>query len=221
MTANDLLLLRNISVRPGHEEQFGESWGQDAASHVADGAELLDAYLETGTGLVYNLNENRASDTGARRIHTSLWRVADPAAAAITLSTLSERLAPHASGVEVTAVVAEHLPTADDETLSKMTIMRRYSIQGDWNEFLEVWREVAAVREKYRFALLFAVADRLSNVFTWAFTTEQNDFSSFMSEGQKDYYGDPQRVRLESINAYMKEIALTPAKRLSTAELGG
>ena len=49
------------------------------------------------------------------------------------------------------------------------TLLRRYEIKGDdWDSFLDVWRQIVAVRKRHGFEVLFAFEDREENVFTWA-----------------------------------------------------
>ena len=107
-------------------------------------------------------------------------------------------------------------PTND--SLNKMIIMRRYLIKNDWDEFLDVWKEIAPFREEYGFEVLFAVEDKEEKVFTWGFTYDGDSFATFMKEGQKEYYSDPKRVELETVNNYLDEVILTPARQL---DIGG
>lgn len=78
--------------------------------------------------------------------------------------------------------------------------MRRYAIVGDWDEFLEIWRQVAQVRERYDFRCLFAVEDRAKDMFTWAFdfAGEWSDFPA----AQRAYYHDPARVALRRLRLH-------------------
>lgn len=66
--------------------------------------------------------------------------------------------------------------------------LKRYWITRDrWDEYLAVWRRIAAIRQRAGFAIPFALADRENNVFTWA--VSHPDFA----EGAARYYADEER----------------------------
>ena len=49
------------------------------------------------------------------------------------------------------------------------TELKRYFIKPDgWDEFLQILRRIAVVRERHGFQVLFTFADRELNLFTWA-----------------------------------------------------
>jgi hypothetical protein len=195
--------LQNVLLTPGREE----------AALVAlripadlDGVELIDAYLETGAGFTYRLGSGEVSDRGDRRILTSLWLAPEG------FTGVTDGADSYAQEVTVRRVEPEVFVPASD--FAGMVVLRRYRIQGDWDDFLAIWKEVAKMRERHDFHLTFAVSDREAREFTWAFTTELDDFAFFMSEGQKTYYADPRRVELETINAFLEQITLMPARRI-------
>jgi hypothetical protein len=111
-------------------------------------------------------------------------------------------------------VTQKIMKPASEDSLEKMVIMRRYNVKNDRNEFLDIWKEIVPVREKYGFPCLFVVGDIEEKAFTWAFTYDDDDFNTFMSEGQAGYHSDSQRVELETVNNYLKAIRLTPARQL-------
>jgi hypothetical protein len=201
--------LQNILLKPGGEEAAVAAL---RALPLPPEVELLDAYIETGPGFTYRLATGEIGDTNDRRILTSLWAAPDGfiGTAAASDSWVEK--------VTLRRIEPDVVPTPATAGITKMVVLRRYKIQGDWDEFLEIWSQVAEMRERHDFHLTFAVSDREAREFTWAFTTELDDFAYFISEGQRDYYADPRRVELETINAYIEHITLTPARRLSAKD---
>jgi hypothetical protein len=211
MGDNREVVLRNLVVKPGHEEAFLTAWQGRGAFDQSNGVEVIDAYFETGPGVIYDLAAGEIRDPGGSRIFT--WLSAggedlEPSWIGELREHVIDDSGPH-------HVQPEALTAPADITFSKMTVMRRYQIQGDWDEFLVIWRRIAALRERHEFHILFAVGDRQLQTFTWGFTAEGSDFQHFLSEGQMEYYKDPERIELETINAYLKEIALTPSRRIA------
>lgn len=81
------------------------------------------------------------------------------------------------------------------------TELKRYRITPDgWEEFLEVWRRIVAVRRRHGFGILFALADREQNMFTWAIDHD-GDFDA----AARSYYEDPERVELEIVENYVTD----------------
>ena len=79
------------------------------------------------------------------------------------------------------------------------TELKRYQITPDgWEEFLEVWRRIVAVRRRHGFGILCAFADREQNMFTWAIDHD-GDFDA----AAKAYYEDPERIELEIVERYV------------------
>jgi hypothetical protein len=82
-----------------------------------------------------------------------------------------------------------------------VTQLKRYKIKpGLWDDFLSTWRDILVLRRKHGFGVLFALADRETNWFTWAID-HHGDFDA-AAEG---YYQDPDRVALDRIADYVSE----------------
>ncbi|SDB93061.1 hypothetical protein GA0111570_109101 [Raineyella antarctica] len=90
--------------------------------------------------------------------------------------------------------------------------MRRYSIVGEWSEFLAVWRRIVPVRERRGFCCLFAVADEAEDMFTWAFDFD-GDWAD-VGPAQRGYHQDPERVGLRRVFDFMADYAIHPATQL-------
>lgn len=85
------------------------------------------------------------------------------------------------------------------------TLLRRYWIKGDeWDAFLGVWRRIVAVRKRHGFEVLFALADRGENVFTWAIRHPGD-----IDRAAAVYYKDPERVELEIVERYVTDYRVT------------
>ncbi len=68
--------------------------------------------------------------------------------------------------------------------------LKRYWIAPDrWDDYLAMWRHIAAVRKRCGFNIPFAFIDREANVFTWAISHADFD------RGAELYYADPERKR--------------------------
>lgn len=90
--------------------------------------------------------------------------------------------------------------TAEGEATGT-TLLRRYWIKPDgWEQFLEIWRRIVVVRKRHGFEVLFALADREENVFTWAIHHAGN-----IDEVAERYYKDPERVELEIVGDYVTD----------------
>ena len=91
------------------------------------------------------------------------------------------------------------------------TLLRVYNIAPDgWDEFLELWRRVAAVRRRFGYEVLFALADREENIFTWAVS-----HSGDLDEVAERYYADPERKELEVIGNYVTGHKVTKVSRVN------
>ncbi|MDY7100737.1 MAG: hypothetical protein S0880_06075 [Actinomycetota bacterium] len=56
--------------------------------------------------------------------------------------------------------------------------LRRYELaEGSIDAFVERWRDIVAVRERFGFRVLFAFADREANEFVWA-VAHDGDFAA-------------------------------------------
>ncbi|WP_242128692.1 hypothetical protein [Sphingobium sp. Sx8-8] len=81
------------------------------------------------------------------------------------------------------------------------TELKRYQIKPDgWDGFLGIWRRIVAVRRRHGFGILFALADREQNMFTWAISHD-GDFDA----AAKGYYDDPERIELEIVGNYVSD----------------
>lgn len=90
------------------------------------------------------------------------------------------------------------------------TELKRYFIRPDgWEEFLEILRRIAVVRERHGFKVLFALVDRELNLFTWAIR-HTGDFD----KAAVAYYQDPERVELETVGDYITEYEIRRVEEL-------
>ena len=218
---SDTLCLNSVEFGAAAGPDLLTGWGAQVSFDRDRGLEHLGAYLETGSGMRFRPGTGERSRTGDRRVLTWLAReVLDSShprsleSAGSDLPVSSSEMQIYGEKVGVRRVVPETLNEISDVSPETMIVMRRYTIQGDWDEFLSLWREVAELREEHGFHVLFAVGDRDLRRFTWAFTTRETDFQEFLSQGQRQYYDDPRRIELETINAYLQEITLTPSRLL-------
>ena len=132
---------------------------------------------------------------------------------------LADEKEPHVFRNVTTRVVHPELLTrvtvesmAGERTAERIAIMRRYDLTGSFDDFLAIWRQIVPVREKYGYRCLFAVSDREQMRFTWAFDFD-GDFADF-PDSQRDYYRDPDRVRLREVFHYMADYSIHPAGQL-------
>ena len=97
-----------------------------------------------------------------------------------------------------------------DATPPKLdTLLRVYNIRPDgWEQFLELWRRIVAIRRRFGFNVLFALEDREENVFTWAV---QHDGD--IDEVAERYYADPERKELEIIGEWVTGHKVTRVAR--------
>lgn len=83
----------------------------------------------------------------------------------------------------------------------RTTQLKRYHIKPEcWDAFMAVWHDIVAMRRKHGFGILFALADRDNNWFTWAID-HAGDFDAAASA----YYQDPERIRLDHVQDYVSE----------------
>ena len=88
-----------------------------------------------------------------------------------------------------------------EATSTGTTLLRRYTIAPDgWTEFLDIWRRIVVLRKRYGFQILFALADREKNIFTWAI-----HHTGDIDEGAERYYKDPERIALEIVGNYVTD----------------
>ncbi len=193
-------LLQRRTIRPRHLDQWRQTWPEEVRLRREHGFSPQRAFLETHAEpkltWLFTHDDPAAGDAAL---------AADPAWAELVAAR-----APHVFRNEVTRIVRPEF--VREGRTDRTVVLRRYSIVGDWAGFLEVWRRIVPVREKYGFACLFAVADEPHDLFTWAFDFdgEWDDFPA----AQRGYYADPDRVRLRGVFDYMADYTITPAKEI-------
>ena len=203
-TPPGVTLLHRVSVKPHHVEQWRGLWDEERALRAEHGFVSRRAFLE-------NLAEPKL---------TWIYSHPDPEAGERMLEAdprwadLTARIRPHRFGnLLVRPVRVELLTRADAASVAgRIAILRRYSIVGGWPAFLDIWRRIVPVRERYGFRCLVAVSDEPSAMFTWAF-----DFAGTWEEfpaAQRDYYHDPARVELRGVFDHMADYAIAPADQL-------
>ncbi|NLE97642.1 MAG: hypothetical protein GX596_06600 [Propionibacterium sp.] len=197
--------LHRFTVRPRHLDAFLELWPEAVELRRRHGFQTHQAYVETQ----------------AEPKVTWLYHHDDPADGEWSLRNdpdlldLEERLRPHVFRNLVVRPVDVELLADVPEELGRTVCLRRYSIVGEWDQFLDIWRRIVPVREAHGFRCLFAVADRGKDLFTWAF-----DFDGTWDEFpelQRLYYRDPARVELGGVFDFMADYALAPAQSLVIA----
>lgn len=199
----DPLFLHRFAIKPGrHLDAWLALWPLEVTLLRRHGFRVHQAYLETDAEPKLSL----------------LYSHPDPTQGVATLAVDPERqrldalATPHVFG---NVVVREVRPEIlhDERRTSGVVIMRRYWITGGWPGFLDIWREIVPVRERYGFDCLFAVVDEAHDTFTWAFTFD-GQWSEF-PEAQRGYYADDARARLRGVFDYMADYAIHPARQLS------
>lgn len=197
--------LHRFSVKPNHLDQYLEIWPELVALRRRHGYDVIRAFVETDAEPKFTwLYSHPQPALGEAKL------AADP-----TTEALAQQAAPHVfRNVKIRHVHAEALTrkAAPDQ----IAVMRRYSIVGDWDEFLDLWRQVVPLREQFGFPCLFAVADFEEHMFTWAFGYDGawEDFRA----AQRDYYHDPARMKLRGIFDYMADYSIHPARQLELPE---
>lgn len=215
-------IMHRFSLVSGHEDAYLEIWKKEAKLRQRYGFNVLNAFVETGKGMRYRLKTGELLDPGNEKVFTWLYSYdgdIDDAEKRLNsdpeMATLVAEKKKHILNDESIRRVTNYImKPATEDSIKKMVIMRRYNIINDWDEFLDIWWRIVPVREKHGFPCIFAVGDVEEKVFTWAFTYDGDDFETFMRSGQAEYYNDPQRVELETVNNYLEEIRLTPARQL-------
>lgn len=195
-------LLQRVSIRPRHLDAWLALWPREVALRRRHGFESHQAYLqEHAEPKLTWLYSHVDPDAGQ-----AAW-ASDPEVVAHR-----EAAAPHVFGNLLVRTVRVELLRDRPGLPGRTVCLRRYSIVGDWSEFLAVWRRIVVVRERYGFRCLFAVADEPKDQFTWAFDFEGgwDDFAAV----QRPYYADPERVALRRVFDYMADYSLDPARRL-------
>lgn len=112
-------------------------------------------------------------------------------------------------------------PDRDTKEPPTTIMLRRYTIRaGHWDPYLQVWREIAAVRRDHGFRILFALADTETNEFTWAL--EHDGDRDAIDIAAEAYYADPRRVALEHVGEHVTAWVVTyptpqPLERMGRA----
>ena len=195
-------LLHRVSIRPGHLDAWLATWPEQVRLREQHGFTHLQAYLqqqaEPKLTWLYRHDDAPAGEAAL---------AADPDHVA-----LRERAAPHVFGNLVVRPIRVELLADPPDHPGRTVCLRRYSIVGDWQQFLALWRRIVVVRERHGFRCLFAVADEPKDLFTWAFdfTGTWDDFAAV----QRPYYHDHERVALRAVFDYMADYSLDPACRL-------
>lgn len=196
-----LTWLHRFSVRRRAAQAFADTWAAEVTLRRRHGFVVHYGLLEATDEPKFTALYSHADDAAGATLAT------DPDWAALTAAR-----APLAfRNVLIRPVRVEALPpvgTAPD----RLAILRRYSIVGDWGEFLGIWRRIVPVRQRHGFRLLFAVADEPTSMFTWAFdfAGEWADFAA----AQRPYYADPDRVALRGVIDYFADYSVAPARLL-------
>ena len=192
-----MMFLHRVSIRPRHLDDWLATWPQQLHDLQRHGFTHHQAYLQEHA-------EPKLT-----------WLYSHPDASPAIPAPVAEAT-PHVFGNLVIRPVRVEL-LADVAPLPDRTVcLRRYSIVGDWQEFLAIWRRIVVVRERYGFRCLFAVADQPKDLFTWAFDFE-GDWDDFAAL-QRPYYRDPERVELRRVFDHMADYTLDPARHLAIAE---
>lgn len=198
------MLLHRFSVKPRHLDDYLEIWPREVRVRWRHGYTVHRAFVETDAEPKFTwLYSHPDPYAGQSALH------ADPEAAEVDKLKANHVF----RNVKIRPVRAEVLTDPDPARMAeRIAIMRRYSITGSWSEFLNIWRRIVPVREKYGFHCLFAVADEPEDMFTWAFDFA-GPFDDFAA-AQRPYYRDPQRVALREVFDYMADYTIHPARQL-------
>lgn len=191
--------LHRFSVRPQHLEAYLDLWPGELALRAGHGFSVRRAFMqvhaEPKLTYLYEHDDPGANETYEGSDDVRALR--GEAAPDVFRNTL------------VRPVRVEHMTPPAAAPEPRIAILRRYSIVGDWQDFLATWRRIVPIRERYGFRCLFAVADEPKDMFTWAF-----DFAGTWAElpaAQQPYYADPERAALRKVFDHMADYAVDPA----------
>ncbi|MFT4295865.1 MAG: hypothetical protein QM582_10685 [Micropruina sp.] len=144
------MFLHRVSIRPRHLDAWLSLWPSEVALRRRHGYTPHQAYLqehaEPKLSWLYSHPDPDAGQAG--------WE-SDPDVAAHRAAA-----APHVFGNLLVRPVRVELLAERPELPGRTVCLRRYSIVGDWQEFLAIWRRIVDVRERHGFRCLFAVADQ-------------------------------------------------------------
>lgn len=198
------MLLHRFAIKPHHLDAYLGLWPEEVALRRRHGFAVHRAFVETDAEPKFTWLYSCDSPAAEKRATEHL--VHDP-----QFVDLQGRMAPHVFRNATIRPVEVEMMTPEGD-MSQLAVMRRYSITGSWDEFLGIWRRIVPVRATYGYPCLFAVTDRPTNTFTWAFGFD-GEWADFPAS-QRDYYHDPDRVLLRSVFDYMADYALHPARQL-------
>lgn len=194
-------LLHRFTVKPGHLDTWLTIWPDEVTLRRRHGFVVHQGFVETDAEpkvtWLYSHPDPEEAEAAVRT---------DPA-----FAELAQRKAGHVFG-NTTLRPVEVEMMAEPVDLSRIAIVRRYSITGSWDEFLAIWRRIVPLRERHGFPCLFAVADRPKDMFTWAFGFDGN-WEEFPA-AQRPYYHDPERIALRGVFDYLVDYAVHPARQL-------
>lgn len=203
MSRAETWFLHRFSIKPHHLDDYLPLWRQEVELRTRHGFTTRRGFIETiaepKLTWLYSHPDPQAGEQSL---------LADP-----RTGELAELKHPHVfRNVKIRPVDVELRPDPGQRASERLVIMRRYSIVGDWDEFLAIWRRIVVVRQRYGFDCLFAVADRPENMFTWAFHFD-GEWADFPA-AQRPYYRDPERVTLRGVFDYMADYTISPAQQL-------
>lgn len=189
--------LERYCAKPGHLDRFEPLLQAQLARAGELGVRTRRVFLETH------------AEPKFTRIFEADPTALAAAAADPELAGLAAAAAPHIFRNRTCREVQVEVLHDPTTRTNRLVIMRRYSITGDWDVFLQLWRQIVVVRAKYGFHCLFAVADRAHDMFTWAFDFDGawEDFPA----AQRPYYRDPARVELRGVFDYLADYSITGA----------
>lgn len=200
------VFLHRFNVKPRHLDAWLELWPVELELRHRHGFRSHQAFLEThAEPKITWLYEHDDADEGSWRLRN------DP-----DWLQLQDDAAPHVFLNLVVRPVRVELLSAVAPDPSRTVCMRRYSIVGEWAQFLGLWERIVPLREQHGFRCLFAVTDEPRHLFTWAFEFEGewDDLPAL----QREYYQDPARRELNRVFDYMADYTLTPARALPLGE---
>lgn len=197
--------LHRFTVRPRHLEQWHDQFIQAVGLRKSHGFVTHRVFVETDAEPKVTWIYSHPDPVAAEK-----KLMDDPRAAKV-----EQAMAPHVfKNLAVRPVELEAMTHASHGELEgkdgRIAIVRRYTIVGDLDEFLTLWRRIVPLRERHGFRCLFAVIDRETRTFTWAI-----DFRGTWEEfpaGQRFYYTDPERRELRRVFDYMADYSLHPAR---------
>ncbi len=202
MSENAITYLHRFSFKKALKEEYLPIFREEVRVRASHGFQTKFAYLDLSGDT--KISWCYSYDGDAEQTEKELE--ADPAWRAV-----QEAKAPYVYANDVTRQVIPVLPficSTEEHTQGWTTIFRRYYIKrGTWDGFLETWRKIVPLREKYGFHCAFALMDQEESIFTWGFRYKgaYSDFDSL----QKPYYADPDREAQSTVINYMADFKIS------------